>query len=180
MNKLIRMSVSVLVFIFLVFSGYAQKTKTKIKTSDATDTATNAPKTKTEQMMADAGNYTKMADDVKVKVKGLFPTKAGDTVYFVIPGITYADPNLKLFKQKLDNIKSTKGLTSSYRNNTAVVKILFKGGDASRLYDNLDDEIKALFMPEDMEGNRAILNYKLANQTETTTDKKTMAATRSN
>jgi hypothetical protein len=180
MNKLIRINVSVLIFTLLTLSAYPQRTKTKIKTTEATDTTANLPKTKTEKMMADAGSYTKMADDVKVKVKSLFPTKAGDTVYFVIPGITYADPNLKLFKQKLDNIKSTKGLTSSYRNNTAVVKILFKGGDASRLYDNLDDEIKELFMPEDMEGNRAILNYKLANQTETTTDKKTMAATRSN
>jgi len=132
-------------------------------------------------MIADAGSYTQMADDVKVKVKSLFPTKAGDTVYFVIPGITYADPNLKLFKQKLENIKSTKGLTSSYRSNTAIVKILFKGGDASRLYDNLDDEIKGLFMPEDMEGNRAILNYKLANQSEANPDKTTMVgATRSN
>jgi hypothetical protein len=131
-------------------------------------------------MIADADSYTKMADDVKSKVKNLFPTKAGDTVYFVIPGITYTDPNLKLFKQKLDNIKNTKGLTSSYRNNTAVVKILFKGGDASRLYDNLDDGLKELFMAEDMEGNRAILNYKLASQTETTADKKTVGATRSN
>jgi len=161
-------------------SAYAQKTKTRISTTEAADTTANVPKTKTEKMIADADGYTKMADDVKVKVKNLFPTKAGDTVYFVIPGITYTDPNLKLFKQKLDNIKNTKGLTSSYRNNTAVVKILFKGGDASRLCDNLDDELKELFMAEDMEGNRAILNYKLANQTETTTDKKTMGATRSN
>jgi hypothetical protein len=35
-------------------------------------------------------------------------------------------------------------------------------------------------MAEDMEGNRAILNYKLANQTETTADKKTTGAVRSN
>ena len=180
MNKLIRIIVSFFVLTFLMFSAYGQKTKKKISTDNMADTTANVPKTKTEKMMADADNYTKMADDVKMKVKNLFPVKAGDTVYFVIPGITYTDPNLKLFKQKLENVKNTKGLTSSYRNNTAVVKILFKGGDASRLYDNLDDELKELFMAEDMEGNRAILNYKMANQTESTGEKKSMAAIKSN
>lgn len=180
MNTLIRIIVSVLILTFLMFSSYAQKSKTRISSNKMADTTASVPKTKTEKMMADADNYTKMADDVKVKIKNLFPAKAGDTVYFVIPGITYTDPNLKLFKQKLDNVKNTKGITSSYRNNTAVVKILFKGGDASRLYDNLDDELKELFMAEDMEGNRAILNYKLANQTESTGEKKTMAAIKSN
>jgi prophage DNA circulation protein len=179
MNKIIRINVSLLVLTFLIFSVQAQKTGKKLSSTKMTDTTVNVPKTKTEKAIADADNYTKMADDVKVKVKNLFPVKAGDTVYFVIPGISYMDPNLKLFKQKLDNVKNTKGLTSSYRNNTAIVKILFKGGDASRLYDNLDDALKELFMAEDMEGNRAILNYKMANQTEPATDIKNMAATKS-
>lgn len=59
------------------------------------------------------------------------------------------------------------------------MKILFKGGDASNLYDNLDDVLRDLFMAEDMEGNRAILNYKLANKTEIADDKTNMAATKS-
>jgi hypothetical protein len=177
MNKLIKINVSFLTVMLILFSAQAQKTK--ISTGNAADTSANVPTTKTEKMMADASSYTKMADDVKVKIKNLFPAKAGDTVYFIIPGITYTDPNLKLFKQKLDNIKSTKGLTCSYRNNTAIVKILFKGGDASNLYDNLDDVLKELFMAEDMEGNRAILNYKLANKTEIADDKTNMAATKS-
>lgn len=65
-----------------------------------------------------------------------------------------------MFKQKLSAIKNTKDLTSGYKNNTAIVKILFKAGDASTLYDNLDDSLKEMFTPEDMEGNRAILDYK--------------------
>ena len=47
------------------------------------------------------------------------------------------------------------------------------------LYDNLDDVLKDLFVAEDMEGNRAILNYKLANKTEIADDKTNVAATKS-
>jgi hypothetical protein len=96
-------------------------------------------------------------------------------MYFVIPGITYTDPNLKLLKEKLDGLKNTKGLTSGYKNNTAIVKIIFKGGDVSNLYDNLSDDMKEMFMAEDMEGNRAILNYKLAIHGDVTGTKKGMA-----
>jgi len=134
-------------------TSFAQKTTTRA----AKDTV---PKTKADKMIADANNYTKMAGDVKDKLKSLFPVKSGDTMYFVIANITYTDPNLKMFKQKLSAIKNTKNLTSGYKNNTAIVKILFKGGDASTLYDNLDDSLKDMFSPEDMEGNRAILSYK--------------------
>jgi hypothetical protein len=84
----------------------------------------------------------------------------------VIPGINYTDPNLKLLKQNIDDIKSTKGLTSTYRNNTTVVKVVYKGGDASKLYDNLSDAIKELFLPEDIEGTRLVLTYKQAKPTE--------------
>jgi len=161
--------------LFFLVPARAQRTKTKTTTSTTKtkggtayglDTTTySVPKTKVEKMAADADNYTKIAADTKSKIKTWFPVKAGDTMYFVIPGITYTDPNLKLLKEKLDGVKSTKGLTSSYRNNTAVVKIIFKGGDASNLYDKLSDDLKDMFSAEDMEGNRAILNYKLAEAT---------------
>lgn len=177
MNKLIKINVSFLMVMLLLFSAQAQRTKRS--TGNTTDTSSNVPKTKTEKVMADASGYTKMADDVKVKLKNLFPVKAGDTMYFVIPGITYSDPNLKLFKQKISSIKNTKDLTCSYKHNTAIVKILFKGGDASTLYDNLDDGLKELFTAEDMDGNRAILNYKLADKIEVADDKTNMAATKS-
>jgi hypothetical protein len=147
-------------FICLLATTFAAAQRTRIqKQKAATDTSSDVPKTKTEKMLSDAGNYTQMAGDVKSKLKNLFPSKAGDTIYFVIPNITYTDPNLKIFKQKLSAVKNTKDLTSGYKNNTAVVKILFKGGDASNLYDNLDDGLKEMFTPEDIEGNRAILNY---------------------
>lgn len=180
MKKILQVNACIVIFTFLLLNANAQRTKTKTKTSSVqtTDTTVHVPKTKTEKMLDDADSYTKTAGDVKTKFKNLFPSKAGDTVYFVIPDITYTDPNLKLFKQKLSSIKNTKNLTSGYKNNTAIVKILFKGGDASRLYDNLDDDLKELFMAEDMEGNRAILNYKLAKKTETNADKKNEGATK--
>jgi hypothetical protein len=175
MNKILSLTMCLFLLFFLL-PAHAQRTKTKTTTSTATtkgnnnlyglDTSTHAaPKTKVEKVAADADNYTKIAADTKSKIKTWFPVKAGDTMYFVIPGITYTDPNLKLLKEKLDGVKSTKGLTSSYRNNTAVVKIIFKGGDASNLYDKLSDDLKDMFSAEDMEGNRAILNYKLAEAT---------------
>lgn len=148
-------------FICLMATTFATAQRTKPqKQKAATDTSSDVPKTKTEKMISDAGNYTQMAGDVKTKLKNLFPSRTGDTIYFVIPNITYTDPNLKIFKQKLSAIKNTKDLTSGYKNNSAVVKILFKGGDASNLYDNLDDGLKEMFIPEDIEGNRAILDYK--------------------
>jgi|GEM_PF-3576605 len=144
--------------LLLAASGSGQRTAAKTGKS-ASDTG-SVPQTKTSKMISQAGTYTQMAGDVKTKLKSLFPSKAGDTVFFVIPNITYSDPNLKAFKQKLSALKNTKNMTSGYKNNTAVVKILFKGGDASTLYDQLDDGIKEIFVPEDMEGARAILNYK--------------------
>jgi hypothetical protein len=122
--------------------------------------------TKQSKLEADANNYVRMSQDAKAKFKTLFPSRPGDTVYVVIPGINYTDPNLKLLKQNIDDIKSTKGLTSTYRNNTTVVKVVYKGGDASKLYDNLSDAIKELFLPEDIEGTRLVLTYKQAKPTE--------------
>ena len=117
---------------------------------------------KQAKLEADADNYVRMTQDAKMKFKTLFPSKPGDTVYVVIPGINYTDPNLKLLKQNIDEIKSTRGLTSTYRNNTTVVKVVYKGGDASKLYDNLSDAVKELFLPEDIEGTRLVLTYKMA------------------
>ncbi len=152
----------------------------KGKGKPATDTSAAAPKTKTARMIADADSYTQMTADVKTKLKSLFPVKAGDTMYFVIPNITYNNPNLKIFKQKLAAVKNTRDLTSGYKNNTAVVKILFKGGDASTLYDNLDDGLKDMFIPEDIEGNRAILDYKPDAATESKGTSKPMTVTKVN
>jgi hypothetical protein len=180
MNKIIKVTATVSVIFFAALSAQAQKSKTKTSTTTSVtkgiDTSTHAPKTKIEKMAADADSYTKVAEDTKNKIKILFPSKAGDTVYFVIAGISYIDPNLKLLKQKLGEVKNTKGLTSGYKNNTAVVKIIYKGGDASNLYDKLSDDLKEMFMADDMEGNRAILLYKLANQIETSGNKKATAA----
>ncbi|HVZ97074.1 MAG TPA: hypothetical protein VG847_09385, partial [Chitinophagaceae bacterium] len=120
------------------------------------------------------------AGDVKAKLKNLFPVKAGDTIFFVIPNITYTDPNLKTFKQKLSAIKNTRDLTSGYKNNTAVVKILFKGGDASTLYDQMDDGLKDMFVPEDIEGNRAILDYKSGTPADSKDGGKPMTVTKVN
>ena len=116
---------------------------------------------KTQKAQADADQYIQAAQATKSKLKIIFPSK-GDTVYAVIPGITYADPNLKLLKKEMEAIKKTSHLTCSYRNGGAVVKVLYKEGDASKLYDQLSDELKALFLPDDMEGTRMILTYTLA------------------
>ncbi len=168
--------------VLLVLQTQVQKTKIKklatASTNYGLDTTTHASKTKADKIAADADNYTKMAEDTKSKNKTWFPTKSGDTMYFVIPGVTYTDPNLKLLKEKLDHVKNTHGLTSSYKNNTAVVKIIYKGGDASNLYDKLSDDMKEMFATEDMEGNRAILSYKLAKQPEGEGDKKATAVSK--
>lgn len=173
MNQLIKIYSIVLLIIFLPLAIQAQKTTTaKTPANTVSDSSAYAPKNKMEKTQADADNYIKAAEAAKNRFKTLFPSKPGDTVYAVIAGINYTDPNLKLLKQKLDDIKSTKGITSTYRNGTAIIKILYKGGDASKLYDNLGDEIKELFLPEDIEGTRMILNYKLATSTEGTAEKK--------
>ena len=122
--------------------------------------------------IADKGNsYLKMAADQKNLFKAMFPAKKGDTVYAVIAGIDYRDANLKILKKKMDEVKNTKGLTSGYHHGTVIIKILYKQGDASTLYDNLDEGIKELFEVEDMEGSRMILNYKLAKTSEPTVEK---------
>ncbi|MEP7372389.1 MAG: hypothetical protein ABI675_03300 [Chitinophagaceae bacterium] len=141
----------------------AQKNTTaKSSAPRAADTATQISKNKMEKVQMDADNYTRAAEAAKTKLKILFPTKPGDTVYAVIPNISYADPNLKMFKEQLDAIKSTKGLTSSYRAGNAVIKVVYKGGNASKLYDLLSDQVKEIFPADDIEGNRIILNYALA------------------
>jgi hypothetical protein len=86
-------------------------------------------------------------------------------VYIVIPGITYSDVNLKLLKQQIDDVKNTKGLTCSYKNGNAIVKVLYKG-DASKLYDQLSEYMRNLFVSDDIEGPRMILDYKLAKSIE--------------
>lgn len=173
MKKLLRITSLVLLTFVAVLTTQAQSTnKTIPPTRNAKDTSAKVRMTKTEKTQADADNYVRMAESAKSKLKVLFPSKPGDTVYAVIAGITYTDPYLKLLKQKLDDIKSTKGLTSSYHNNTAIIKIVYKGGDASKLYDNLSDEIKELFLPEDIEGSRIILTYKLAKSIESPGEKK--------
>ena len=178
MNKIMSAALSLSLLMFLIMPAHAQRAnaqRTKVKTSTTTshaDTSVHVPKTEVEKIASDADNYSKIAADTKSKLKMWFPAKSGDTMYFVIPGITYTDPNLKLLKQKLDGIKNTKGLTSGYKNNTAIVKIVFKGGDVSNLYDGLSDDMKEMFMAEDMEGNRAILNYKLATHGDVTGTKK--------
>ena len=128
------------------------------------DTAAK-PKTNIDKQVAQGDAYLKMADEQKKFLKTVFPAKKGDTVYAVIAGIDYRDPNLKILKQKMDGVKNTKGLTSGYHQGTVIIKIFYKQGDASTLYDNLDEDIKALFEVEDMEGSRMILNYKLAKTT---------------
>jgi hypothetical protein len=132
------------------------------KTGTQQDTTVKAPKTKLEKTVDQGNAYLKMADNEKSFFKTLFPSKKGDTVYAVIAGIDYKDPNLKILKQRMDNVKNTKGLTSGYHHGTVVIKILYKDGDASNLYDSLDDDIKQLFEVEDMEGCRMILSYKMA------------------
>ncbi|CAN5137761.1 hypothetical protein BH11BAC5_BH11BAC5_09840 [soil metagenome] len=112
---------------------------------------------KTDKIQADADKYIKAAQDAKGKMKSIFPSK-GDTVYAVIAGITYSDPNLKLLKKEMEAIKKTSHLTCSYKNGNAIVKVLYKG-DASTMYDQFSNELKALFLPDDMEGTRMILTY---------------------
>ena len=137
---------------------------TNPKTGAQQDTSMKAPKTNVEKTVDQGNAYIKMADNEKNFFKTMFPSKKGDTVYAVIAGIDYKDPNLKTLKQKMDNVKNTKGLTSGYHHGTVIIKILYKDGDASNLYDNLDDDIKELFEVEDMEGSRMILSYKMARQ----------------
>lgn len=159
MNRIIFIS-NLFVVILLLSSTNTAAQKAKSSSTPYIDTTTH--KTKLTKTQADADAYINTATAAKAKFKSLFPTKAGDTIYVVIPGITYADPNLKLLKQQLDDVKNTKGLTTSYRGGTAVVKIIYKGGTASGLYDMLGDSIKEIFLADDVDGNRIILNYKLA------------------
>ena len=126
------------------------------------DTAAKPPKDNVGEKVDKGNSYIKMAVDQKNFFKTMFPAKKGDTVYAVIAGIDYRDPNLKILKQKMEEVKNTKGLTSGYRHGTVIIKILYKQGDASNLYDNLDEGIKELFDVEDMEGSRMILIYKFA------------------
>jgi hypothetical protein len=86
------------VLIFLVLSAHAQKTKTTISPASTTDSSVVAPMNKDQKTEADANNYERMAGEAKTKIKTLFPSKPGDTVYFVIADISYNDSNLKLLK----------------------------------------------------------------------------------
>lgn len=157
MKKIIGVS-SICLFV-LACTPAAQAQKKNLSTSHARDTATHTtPKNKLDKAEEDVDQYINSAEATKTRLKTLFPSK-GDTVYLVISGISYADPNLKLLKQQMDGVKNARGLTSGYKNGTAVIKIIYKDGDASKLYDKLSDQVKALFIPEEMEGNRAILNY---------------------
>src|SRR5215472_16770518 len=133
-------------------------TKTTTKTG-AKDTAAAVPKTQVEKTVDQGNTYVKMADDVKSMFKKLFPSK-GDTVYAVIAGISYADPNLKLLKRQMSNVKNAKNLTSGYHKGSVIIKVVYKNGYASTLYDSLGDDIKELFPVDDMEGMRMILDYK--------------------
>ena len=140
-------------------------TKTSSTKTGAKDTAAAAPKTKMEKTVDQGNTYVKMADDEKTMFKKLFPSK-GDTVYAVIAGISYADPNLKLLKQQMSNVKNAKNLTSGYHKGSVIIKVVYKNGDASTLYDSLGDDIKELFPVDDMEGMRMILDYRDAKTSE--------------
>jgi hypothetical protein len=171
MKKIIRMISIILFIVVSVLAAQAQKT-IKPKTSGTnTSDSTNVPKNQIEKTQADADKYIKIAEDTKNKIKIWFPSKPGDTVYAVIPNISYADPNLKFFKGQLDAIKSTRGLTSSYRAGNAVIKVVYKGGNASKLYDILSDQVKELFIADEIEGNRIILNYRPAKPFESSGEK---------
>lgn len=163
MKKIIRVSSICLAMLAFALTAQSQKKTSAISHTKDTDTQI-APKNKLDKAEEDVDAYIHSAEAAKTKLKSLFPSK-GDTVYLIIPGITYADPNLKLLKQQMDGVKNARGLTSGYKNGTAVIKIIYKDGDASKLYDKLSDEVKGLFIPEEIEGNRAILNYTLAKST---------------
>ena len=151
--------------ILLLFSITAVIAKAQNTTTTKTKAdTTRVPANKLDKTQAAADNYIHLAEATKNKFKTLFPSKPGDTVYVVIAGINYTDPNLKLLKEKIDDVKNTKGLTSTYHNNNTIVKVVYKGGDASKLYDNLAAEAKELFLPEDIEGSRLVLSYKQAKE----------------
>ncbi len=157
---------NILNIVLFTIVGLAAKAQNNNSTKNKVDTATKVPASKIDKTQAAADNYIHLAEATKSKFKALFPSKPGDTVYVVIAGINYTDPNLKLLKEKIDDVKNTKGLTSTYHNNNTVVKVVYKGGDASKLYDNLAAEAKELFAPEDIEGCRLVLSYKLAKEKE--------------
>ena len=168
----------VLLLLFLTRTAEAQSSPSKKSSPKNGGTSQNQVDTTTKPRKdnvgetVDKGNaYLKMAADQKNFFKTMFPAKKGDTVYAVIAGIDYRDPNLKILKQKMDAVKNTKGLTSGYHHGTVIIKILYKQGDASNLYDNLDEGIKELFDVEDMEGCRIILNYKFAKLPEAAVEK---------
>ena len=141
-------------------NGGAKKIQNGPNKPTVPDTSTKISKTKTEKEIDKGEAYIKLALEKKNMLKSMFPSKRADTVYAIIAGIDYRDPNLKLLKQKIDKVKNTKGLTSGYHSGTVVIKIFYKPGNASLLYDNLDDDIKDLFEVEEMEGARVILNYR--------------------
>lgn len=149
---------------FTISSQAQTHSKTGTSKTSTQQDSSNVPKTKVEKTVDQGNGYVKMADSEKNLFKSMFPSKKGDTVYAVIAGIDYKDPNLKTLKEKMQNVKNTKGLTSGYHKGTVIIKVLYKDGDASNLYDNLDEDIKQLFEVEDMEGSRMILNYKMAKQ----------------
>ena len=163
MKKLTRKGFITVWLIALTLAMHAQ-TSTQKKSTGGTktgtkDTAAAAPKTKVEKTVDQGNTYAKMADDEKTMFKKLFPSK-GDTVYAVIAGISYADPNLKLLKQQMSNVKNARNLTSGYHKGSVIIKVVYKNGDASTLYDSLGDDVKELFPVDDMEGMRMILDYK--------------------
>ena len=100
MNRIIFIS-NLFVLILLLSTPDVTAQKNKPSSPQYIDTA---HKTKLSKTQNDADTYINTAEAAKAKLKHLFPTKAGDTIYVVIPGITYADPNLKLLKQQLDDV----------------------------------------------------------------------------
>lgn len=173
MKSIAQIGFNICLLILFAISSQEQthaKTAGTSKTTSGSKTGTqdtaSVPKTKMEKTVDQGNGYVKMADSEKNLLKSMFPSKKGDTVYAVIAGIDYKDPNLKTLKEKIQTVKNTRSLTSGYHQGTAIIKVLYKGGDASNLYDNLDEDIKQLFEIEDMEGSRMILSYKMAKQKE--------------
>ncbi len=157
----------VCVWLLLVTGSEAYCQQTKAATTKK-DTATkpviqSTPKStgvqKTEAAVKDAERYAASAKQSKALLNSIVPLKTRDTVYIVIAGIKYSDPSLALLKKRMDEVKGTSGLVSTYRNGMAVIKILYKGGNASGLYDLVGNDVKELFLVEEMEGPRMVLNY---------------------
>ena len=150
----------VLLSLWLVPATIAAQAKTKPPVV-VKDTSI-LPGDKIIQAQSEAESYLRMAASTKNKLKALFPSKPGDTVYVMVSGIDYSDPNLKLLKDNIEDIKNSKGITAAYKSGTVVVKTVYKGGNASVLYDKLGDAVKELFMAEEIDGNHMVLTYKLS------------------